>query len=179
MSIFRVHVVARAEAYGASFYSELENLFNRVCQNPASGFKEASVYWWTDRPVHNLVHEPIVWLVENKDASMIKQAYKNVQIPSHVAGMTFWRDKGMVSEVYLNHPALEGSMRQAKMAFHELMHNKLQVGNELHGSDFGFGLNRELLDMATIFSATLDPENIQKLAPALSKPVTQWTPAFG
>lgn len=76
----------------------------------------------------------------------------------------------------MDHPALNGPTQKAKMAFHELMHNKLQIGDALHGSDYGFGLNRELLDMSSIFSAKLDPENIEKMAPTLGKPAPQWMP---
>lgn len=178
MSIFRIHCVARSEPWGKSFFTQLEALFNEVCSHPKSAFKEASAYWWTHRPLHHLANEPLVWLVADKNSSILKKAYPRVNIPTHVAGLTYWGGKGAVSEIYLDHAANKSSEAQAKMSFHELMHNKLQVGNELHGSDYGSGLNKEMLDLSTTFAAILDSENIKWMAPALNKQIPQWVPPF-
>lgn len=97
MAIFRVHVVDMVGATDVKFYSELEGLFTRVCEHAQSKFSEASVYWWTDRPMNIMVNEPVVWLVPNKGKSMIKKAYagdKDAVIPGHVAGMTMDKGKG-------------------------------------------------------------------------------------
>lgn len=173
--IFRVHCVARAEPWGPSFFTELEKLFLEVCGHPASAFGDASVYWWTDRPVHHLANEPIVWLVASKDDSLILEVYKK-KVKSSSAGATFPGGQGTISEIYLDHKANQGSGNQAKMAFHELMHNKLLLGDELHGKTFGLG--RELLDLSSAFSASLTADDIRLMAPALEKPIPQWVPAF-
>lgn len=176
MSIFRIHWVALAEPWGNSFFTELEKLFKNVVSYPDSGFVDASVYWWTSRPVHHLSHEPIVWLVPNVSKSLVKK-FRNIIPPSHLAGFTSINQKlGNIAEVYVN--KMEGAANQAKMAFHELMHNKLVIGNQMHASEYGFGLNKEMLDGTTAFSSFLDSENIKKMASALKKPVPQWVPEF-
>jgi hypothetical protein len=177
MSIFRIHCVALAEPQSNYFFTQLEKLFKDVVSYPGSGFVDASVYWWTSRPIHQLSHEPIVWLVPNISKSLVKK-FRKITPPSHLAGFTSINQKlGNIAEVYVN--KMEGAANQAKMAFHELMHNKLAIGNELHSSDFGFGLNKEMLDGTTAFSSFLDSENIKKMAPALAKPTPQWVPTFG
>ena len=177
MATFRIHCVTLADPWGQSFFTELEKLFTQVCEHPQSGFDDASVFWWTHRPVHQAANEPFVWLLGSKADSLIRKVYK-VRVPDNNAGLTAVRATGNISEIYLDHQANQSSIGQAKMAFHELMHNKLQVGNTLHNADFGLGLNKELLDLKTAISATLDAENIRKMAPALKTPVPQWAPPF-
>lgn len=176
MSIFRIHCVALTEPWGNSFFTELEKLFKSVVSHPDSTFSDASVYWWTSRPIHQLAHEPIVWLVPDVGKSVVKRVRK-ISPPSHLAGFTSINPNGSIAEIYVN--KMEGAANQAKMAFHELMHNKLAIGNQLHASEYGLGLNKEMLDGTTAFSSFLDAENIKKMAPALAKPVPQWVPGFG
>ncbi|PVX75204.1 hypothetical protein [Paraburkholderia unamae] len=69
------------------------------------------------------------------------------------------------SEVYAK--SLEPDLL-AKLAFHELMHNKLVTGNGLH--------TRNGLAQATVGPNTdLSAENIADLAAAMHNPVPQWT----
>jgi hypothetical protein len=78
------------------------------------------------------------------------------------------------SEIYatnINKPVLK-----AKLAFHELMHNKLRLGQTTaHGPD-GLHTTQDGLGMATIGEDTpLTRKNIVTMAKDLAKPVPQWT----
>lgn len=186
MSIFRIHCVDRSNSVGKGFFTQVEKLFKEVLKYyTKSGFKDVSAYWWTDRPVHHLAHEPIVWLLPSSNVSLIQQVY-GTSPPPNIAGFTKWEwtnssqnvTGGMISELYLDHPANGNITSQAKIAFHELMHNKLVVGELLHGVKYGQGLNKKMLDLRNATSASLDSPNIQKMGAVLTKPVPQWVPDF-
>src|SRR5215203_421513 len=112
MSIFRIHCVTLAEPASNYFFTELEKHFKSVVSFPGSGFVDASVYWWTSRPLHQLSHEPIVWLVPDISKSIVKRIRK-IPPPSHLAGFTSINPKGNIAEVYVN--KMEGAANQAKM----------------------------------------------------------------
>jgi len=175
MSIFRVHVAARQKPWGDYFFKVLEDLFAEVCRHRDSAFQHAYVYWWADRPVHQLANEPIVWILPNKQESMITRAY-GVKIGAGYAGATIPGPKGTISEIYADHQANQSSQGQAKMAFHELMHNKLRMGDEMHGKTFGLG--RQMLDLSTAISTNLTSDDIRLMVPVLPSPVPQWVPPW-
>jgi hypothetical protein len=179
VALFKVHCITRINQT-STFFKQLEDLFIEVCGFPNSGFDDATVYWWSDRPVHQVMNEPLIWLLESRADSLVRKVLK-VTPPANAAGFTAWNSQlgGTISELYLDHPANGSGVSQAKMAFHELMHNKLQVGSALlHGSDYGLGLNREILDFKTAFAANLDSENIKRMAKVLGTAVPQWVPPF-
>ena len=78
------------------------------------------------------------------------------------------------SEIYVTNS--DDPVQKAKLAFHELMHNKLQLGqttehgpDALHNSQDGLGM--EIIKEKT----QLTKKNILTMAKALAKPVPQWT----
>ena len=176
MALFRVHVVANSNhvTMVPGFFTELENLFSRCRGN--SGFDDFTTLWWTHRPMGRAGHEPIVWMLPNKTASLIKKVY-GVSPSASSAGTTYWKDKGTISEVYMNDKSLISASAQAKMAFHELMHNKLQIGDQLHSTSYGSGLNLGSLNLSDD-GTQLDWDNKDMMAEALGKVVPQYEPPF-
>jgi hypothetical protein len=177
MALFRVHVVANSNyvTMAPGFFSTLENLFSR-CQQ-GSDFDDFTTTWWTHRPMGRAGHEPIVWMLPNKAASLIKKVYPGVALDPSSGGTTYWKDKGTISEVYMDYQALISPAAQAKMAFHELMHNKLQKGKELHSTSYGNGLNLGSINFSDDGTA-LDWDNKEMMGAALSKVVPQYEPPF-
>jgi hypothetical protein len=173
MSTFNIHCVAIAGPR-QNFFTELENLFNRVCKDPKTPFSDAAVWWWSFKPFRPLPHEPVIWVLESSADSLIQKVYKDTP-PATLAGLTKVRgNSGNISEIYLDHKANQTGVCQAKMAFHELMHNKLQMGNDLHTTTTesgALGLGRERLDCRP-FGDDLNAADIRLMAPALEKPIS-------
>jgi hypothetical protein len=119
-------------------------IFQQFCRskfNPTSPFARASAQWMEEPvdPGSLKPHELLVYLVKNRDASLIKKYYKKVwdQDPPgpNVVGMTAPREVvgGNLAEVYYAHTFCDGEPeRIADVIVHELMHNKLNMGNEMH-----------------------------------------------
>ena len=177
MALFRIHVVANSNhvTMVPGFFSELENLFS-LCRRD-SIFDDFTTTWWTHRPMGRAGHEPIVWMLPNKEASLIKKVYPGVPLSPSSAGTTYWKDKGTISEVYMNDKSLITPKAQAKMAFHELMHNKLQIGDQLHSASYGNGLNLGSLNLSDD-GTQLDWDNKDMMSAALGKVVPQYEPPF-
>jgi hypothetical protein len=78
------------------------------------------------------------------------------------------------SEIYATN--ISKSVLKAKLAFHELMHNKLRLGQTTeHGPD-ALHTSQDGLGMETIDENTpLTKKNILTMAKALATPVPQWT----
>lgn len=82
-------------------------------------------------------------------------------------GVTIWTTaSGAVSEVYAK-TSLDAEML-AKLAFHELMHNKLRLGDDLHKNQDGLGA-REVGP-----SSQLTAKNIAGMKTALKNKTLQW-----
>ena len=182
MSIFRVHCVTRIRANATReermgavsqyFFTYLEKLFKEVCRYQESAYDDASAYWWTDRPVHHAPHEPIIWLLRGRADSMITRVY-GVIIPPGNAGANMFGPQGNISEIYLEHEANSSALAQSKMAFHELMHNKLRKGDVMHSETFGLGRA-----MQNFESAILTSDDINLMAPELKTPRMQYVTPF-
>jgi hypothetical protein len=69
------------------------------------------------------------------------------------------------SEVYVKS---SDPLLLANLAFHELMHNRLKVGNSLH--------RQGGLASAVVYNSTeITKDNIRAMAKVISKPIKQWT----
>ena len=70
----------------------------------------------------------VVYLVRNHSRSLIDRS----PVPARVLGMTRLHPTHL-SEVYYDHPFLRDEpIFLANIIVHELMHNKLNLGNEMH-----------------------------------------------
>jgi hypothetical protein len=82
-------------------------------------------------------------------------------------GFTIWTTaSGAVSEVYAK-TSLDAEML-AKLAFHELMHNKLRLGEKLHDEQDGLGAKE------ISASSVLTAKNISGMKAALPNKTLQW-----
>lgn len=80
-------------------------------------------------------------------------------------GFTAFSATASASEVYVKS---DDPILLARLAFHELMHNRLRMGDNLHMLGG--------LASATVYKDTpLTTANIKKMAAVLRSPITQWT----
>ena len=141
--------------------TKLTAWFNRIVNGTSYG--TASVSWATGVPGTIGGHELLLYFVADSMDAVL------VSMPGGTRGsgdgFTTWANNLTGSEVYVS------SSRQylAEMAFHELMHNKLHLGDAaLHGRD---GLAHIPVTAGTVPSAT----NITDMRAALSTSQPQWT----
>jgi hypothetical protein len=127
-------------------------------------------------------HELLIYVVPSQGKSVIARKYPEAERPgSKNSGATYPGNKGAISEIYFDKFAAEDWPGMAKIAFHELMHNKLRIGNDMH-SDFeingGAGthsLASEELDTSSrgMFSYKLTFQNKRAMRRAMAKDVPQ------
>jgi hypothetical protein len=116
--------------------------------------------------------DAVIYFVLNPDAS-ITRAVSGAKAPSgkNLGGWTVTSSKGVICEVYVdgNLPA----RRLANIAFHEFMHNRLDVGGHvitnLHTQGGG-----GIATPPTSESSQLTDANIKLLAKNLWKPIPQY-----
>ena len=177
MALFRVHAIDLTETLKQPFFDELQKLFMQVAGMPAANpYDDVSIYWWTSRPVHVDAHEPLVWILASQSESLISKVYKQ-QSNIIGAGLTAVRQsQGNISEIYLDAQFNNSNKNRAVAAFHELMHNKSQKGNEMH--DAAMAVGKDALTGAGPFSFGLNSADRHFMAPLLKEEVRQWMPPF-
>lgn len=151
---------------------EIRDLFQRVVSSASSPFTTAD-FTWEGSPAAIRPHELLVYFTERSRS----QIANNGGGQPTSAGATFWTSAGMISEVYID--AVDGDAdfdsKLAKLAFHELMHNKLDAhpikatATNIHKSG-GAGLALE-----NPGSQDLTPRNIALMAAHLTLEIPQWT----
>jgi hypothetical protein len=111
----------------------------------------------------------VVYFVRDRSQSIA--ARLGAQPSDDAAGLTSFTSSGVVSEVYVegNGPA----DKLALIAFHEIMHNKLQRGNSMHQNAGG-----GVAVSPTKGWEQLTARNKQLMAGALRTPVRQYTGAL-
>ena len=157
--------------YGVGCY--LRDYFNQICQHPASPFAGAS-FSWSGTAGNVAKHELVVYFLANQRRSIIQNRFGANTL--HAGGATFMSSAGMVSEVYLSDP--EGDLNYprlvANLAFHELLHNKLDaeeksVVKDIHAH--GSGLSIVPVDRG----ARPSPKEIELMAKNLKREIPQYT----
>jgi hypothetical protein len=176
-------------------WQRVEAIFTRFCRskvNPGSPFTRASAQWMEGPvdPASLKPHELLVYLVKDSTASLIRVKYKSEWDKDppgpNTVGLTAVKQAGgNLSEVYYGHDFCDDEPeRLANVIVHELMHNKLNMGREMHALASGWAgrLGGFLQDMVPFVSgvyqvAGVDIEattaDIQAMAPALPRSVTQ------
>jgi hypothetical protein len=115
-----------------------------------ASFKEAKVVFWNELKDIFLMEdqELVLYVVQSDGQSILRQKYPpNETDPAMQyiwqpgpAGRTMARgSRGNLSEMYMYRLSEAEPYVMARLAFHELMHNKLNMGQELH-TDGGFGI---------------------------------------
>ena len=121
---------------------------------------------WSYRAAHVQAHDVVVYFVLDRSQSVLRRKL-GIEPPGGVGGgFTFFDGGVTLSEVYV-----EGSMparRLANVAFHEVMHNKLKLGNEMHTLG---GVAASPTQERAILSA----EGIRRMSAALFRTVPQYT----
>jgi hypothetical protein len=152
----------------AAIQRQLQGYFDQVMTRLKTG-ERAQVAWCPAVP--DAKPDELVVYFTSTDFSAVAQLDGVKFDPLAASHWGFTRIKSQngkvtvaASEVYarmLNADVL------AKLAFHECMHNKLAIGNELH--------SRNGLAAATVGEGSrLTAENVADMAAALRNPVPQW-----
>ena len=151
----------------------LKDYFDQVCKHASSAFANSD-YFWTDSTGGRAAHDLVLHFFSSSRRGLITGRYNQVPVHQGHSGGTWKSPSGMISEVYLE--MMEGDRDYcrlvANIAFHELMHNKLDADPQnLTVSDIHSlgGLAGVTVARGTQLSAN----NIAKMASALSKKVTQ------
>jgi hypothetical protein len=169
-------------------WQRVQDLVTRFCRDPSSPFAAASAYWLQNpvKPTDLKPHEVIVYLVKDRDSSLIRRHFPALwrRPGENTLGMTAVGGPRNLSEVYYDHPYHAGEPKQlANTIVHELMHNKLNMGEHMHdlapftGRMGGF-LQENLPAQTAVermARAEFEPTraDIAAMAPAMSKPVPQ------
>jgi hypothetical protein len=107
--------------------NDLTHWFDNIC-NRSTTFRGSTVHcWWTSNVQLLDDDEMIIYFVPNPRRSLIRSVGKSDA--AHAGGGTFMTDKGMISEVFISESAGDARIGRllAVLAFHELMHNKLDA----------------------------------------------------
>jgi hypothetical protein len=175
-------------------WQRVQTIFTQFCRskfNPTSQFVRASAQWMEEavEPTSLKPHELLVYLVRDRSASLIRVHYKSVwdmEPPGpNVVGLTAVKmGGGNLSEVYYAHDFCDGEPeRIANVIVHELMHNKLNMGKDMHdlapfaGPEGGFIQDTVPLvsNVAMMMGRKLEPTgtDIRTMGPALPRTVRQ------
>jgi hypothetical protein len=160
-----------------NFYRELSKLFMLVGHQYLEMFKDAALLLITPTihagPLEDF--ELRCFLLAGRSASRARRLGAPGLGP---AGTTWKSTRGTVSEVYVSDTS--DALGLSRLVFHEFMHNKLEMGNDMHSSyEVGFGLAREEVSsqrsMYNRSTAELTEKNAIVMARALLKSVPQYT----
>ena len=123
---------------------------------------------WSYRPAHVQPHDVVIYFLLDSGQSLVRKKL-GVEPPTTDGGCTYFNGAVTLSEVYV-----DGSMpatRLANVAFHELMHNKLKLGDGMH-------VLGGVAAKPTQENSRLNPESIRRMSKALFNPVPQYTKAM-
>ena len=120
---------------------------------------------WSYKPANVQSHDVVLYFVLDQGSSLARKKL-GIEPTTRDGGFTVFNGSVTLSEVYV-----DGSMpaeRLANVAFHELMHNKLETGDVMH--DMG-----GLATKPTHEGHKLNAENIKRLSARLFRAVPQYT----
>jgi len=181
------------------FRTRLEELFSEVCSDPRTPATMRS-FWVlhalgpgrtfdadpdkgedhglrSDAIIGVLPSDLVIYIVPTQSRSVIKARYGVNPPGADFGGSAYVRGKyGNISEIYTDYEGITSGSDAADLAFHELMHNKLQMGDEMHSMEGDLGLGRAVLG-TSFFGNRLGPGDLRRLCPALASNVPQCTNA--
>jgi hypothetical protein len=180
MKVFQIALVDRVPDGTASYfnyaakniitYTLWEHLVALAKAVPGSFIPGPS---WSLRAAQLMPHDVVVYFVLDPSQSVARKLGVAVPEGPNAAGLTVTTARGVVSEVYV-----EGSMparRIANIAFHEIMHIKLDVGGVWHGDLHKSG---GLAMKPTAEWTKLTDGNVRLMAPHLFRNVRQYMGAM-
>ena len=153
----------------------LTDYFNSVCRHASSPYENARCTWQKGSVGET---DLVVYFLTSSKRSIIANRFKTFSTCTSPSGGTLETSQGMVSEVYMD--SMQGDLNYCKLvaniAFHELMHNKLDAPStdktidDVHASG-GSGL----AEATVARGSQLTPQNIALMAGALGKKIPQFT----
>jgi hypothetical protein len=160
-----------------STISELKALFDEVCKHTQSQFADTDVESKDLAIVSSSIKpgELLIRLTTKKDSILIKK-YGQGAVSKDTSGATKDTGSGVVSEAWLEGTAGSATVPAllARLAFHELMHNKIDATNskDIHAApDDGTGLAVS----PVTYNVTLTGTNKRNMASRLGAVVNQFT----
>lgn len=144
--------------------STLQGWFGRIVPSGTT----AMVSWISAAPSSISDTELLVYFVRSSMDSVVKGLPGGSRNTGSGDGFTAWAGDLTASEVYVN----SSQSYLAQMAFHELMHNKLHLGDAALHSQNG------LAHIPVTAGASPSPENITQMRGALNNSFRQWTGAW-
>jgi hypothetical protein len=120
--------------------------------------------------------DAVIYFVQDPSSGIARRV-SGATIPSgsNLGGLTVSTSKGVVCEVYVDGNLPAG--RLANIAFHEFMHNRLDVGARVISNLHKFG-GGGIATPPTSESSVLTLKNINLIAKNLFKPIKQYTGAM-
>ncbi len=154
----------------------LKELFDEVCKNEHSKY-DMSDFWWDPTKAQVKSHELLVYVLWDSSSSLIVKKHPKSKVNLSNGGNTFWLGSSTprISEIYIETMIkfMDYHRLIAKLAFHELMHNKLEPFS-VH-TDGGGGLATGGVITA---STPLNDKNKEIMAKKLGKWVPQYEGAL-
>jgi hypothetical protein len=190
--VFRIIIVLKeknAIAKPGIVWQRVERIFSIFCQQGSSKLFSRAEALWVEAPIKPGSLRPfdlVAYLVRDKNTGLVRTRYPAAypRIRANTVGFTVTINQGL-SEIYFGHPLLRGEPKLfANTIIHELMHNKLRMGNEMHdlatqvGAGGGF-LQEEIQDETNrigIPVSDLEPSamDINVMNPALPRVSPQY-----
>lgn len=179
---FRIAIRVKATWSNAAFsdtdtvWQRVAGIFTKLAKGTGSAFKTATATFVTD-PVAATTLKPyelVVYVLNSHRDSLIKPRYK-MAVGAGDTGNTYVGGALNLSEVYLKHDYHDTAETFANTIVHELMHNKLNMGNDMHDLAVFVGDGGGFMQEALPHNTKLEPSgrDVSTLAPALSKSVAQ------
>jgi len=176
-------------------WERVGSIFTEFCgRNTGNRFNSAQAYWVDKKLAANTLapHELIVYLVSGKSASLIRKhypaAFTQAAPNDNTLGLTYPGSKGTISEVYAGHSFFSGEpVLLANLIIHELMHNKLGLGDAMHDRASGAGgvggflqgmfANLSMVEKMAGSKLYATPADKDAMIPVLGKSVNQFQDA--
>jgi hypothetical protein len=166
----RMAVATREEAQAISF--GIQNGLIPIVQKANPAFDAVNVQWVNcPMPQRIQPHELLVYFVSSSTDTILRSINDVIGTPDLGGTTVFMRNGEHASEVFVS---IGNSDLVARMAFHEIMHNKLRLGDTMHTLPIdrgGGGLARAVISNTD----NLTQGNIDLMAAHLWDRHPQWT----
>src|SRR5262249_7377040 len=158
-------------------WGRVQDVFSSLCKESGGRFAGAQAYWGSSPLAANQLEawEVVVYLLPTVTKSLIARKFPSLksQLSKNDTGNTVVQFAKNLSEVYLDHPYHDEPELIANSIVHELMHNKLNKGQDMHSlapfvGDMGGFMQESLPRNKSLNTTSADRTN---LGPALIKAI--------
>lgn len=144
---------------------------------PSTPFKRSD-YWWNPAKASVSGTAVLIYCLRKRGDSLIARRTKGTDAKLGLGGSTHRTGAGAISEIYVEDIlSTSGNSMQAliKLAFHESMHNKLEVMVPPGRTPPDMHRDAGLAAAVVAPDATLNETNVRRMRAALARPVPQDT----